>query len=627
MTWVVAGGAAVLWCVLFGVLAVATEPRRVDPGAPTLDLPGTEPAAVVALVTGDWEVDRDAVTATVLDLAARRHLAIDWIAPHTFLRVRTRGPEGRSPSGGSSGLTPYEEQVLTHVRELARETTDGVVPAAALTTGPAAQSRSWWKRFEGSVVADARARGLSRPRWSTSARTALLGGAIVVGLAVGVAASTIPHDDTDDDPVGTAVALGVLTTGALGVLAGRARGERDTAAGRAVAARWLGVREMLGDDPMFAVQPPAAVAVWGRLMAYGSAMGLTGTAAAALPLGAERERHAWSPVGDRWRPVRIRYPDVLPPGYGHHPALVTFLGTVATLLGVAVASGALALAGSVGGGTVDLVRSDTVPWAVRLAVGLVVATIVAAGTFAVLAGLTMLAAGFADLVRPRRTVEGRVLRVRERSDGRDHRYWHVAVDDGTTDRIRAWRVDDEPRVAQGDTVRASVSRALGHVRDLTVVARRGEPVTVAPGAVIRAPGEPGGPPAARLPLPGADEVGAALGCPVHAVPDAVVHPLAVEGASATYVADDGGRVVTAWVPPAHVAALATLPRSVAPAVPGIGEEAYRAPEGGGILARVGTHALLVAAALPDTDHATRDGAVSAVARLVAGLAERPAEPG
>ena len=311
----------------------------------------------------------------MLDLAARRHIAIEWIAPRTFVRVREHG------GADADGLTAYERQVLDHLRGLAAETSDGMVPAAALTTGPEAESHGWWRRFEHAVTADARARGLSRPRWSAGARTLLCAWAVVVGLAVGAAATTLPHDDPDQDPVGTAIALGIVATAAGCTIAGRLRGERDTQAGRDAAARWLGVREMLADDPTFPVQPPAAVAIWGRLMAHAAAMGLTSAATDALGLGSESERLAWSPVGNRWRPVRMRYPSVLPPGYGRHPALVAFVGAVVAVFGVVVGPAILAAATALVDGAADFAGNDAAPWWVRLVVGLV------AGTFAAFAAV------------------------------------------------------------------------------------------------------------------------------------------------------------------------------------------------------------------------------------------------
>jgi hypothetical protein len=196
--------------------------------------------------------------------------------------------------------------------------------------------------------------------------------------------------------------------------------------------------------------------------------------------------------------------------------------------------------------------------------------------------------------------------VRERGD-HDKRYWHVAVDDGTSDRVRAWRVGTRPAVGQGDTVRASVSRWLAHVGDLVDVERAVPAPTVASAVDAVGAGRAG---------PLLDDAAAteALGRAAHRVADAPTHPLAVDGASAVFSTDDGGRLVTAWIAPAAFAALQALPRAVAPAVPGIGEEAYRAPTGGGVIARVGDRVLMTAASLPSRSDADRDAAVDALAR-------------
>jgi hypothetical protein len=52
------------------------RPRRPPAGPPVPDL-GGEPPAVVALLVNEWEVDRHALVATLLDLAARRYIEIE----------------------------------------------------------------------------------------------------------------------------------------------------------------------------------------------------------------------------------------------------------------------------------------------------------------------------------------------------------------------------------------------------------------------------------------------------------------------------------------------------------------------------------------------------------------------
>ena len=94
--WAIAAGAAVLWVLAYGALYAWTEPRRVPAGPGTLDLVGPEPPAVVNLVTQDWELGHEAVPATLLDLAARKHLVIDQVGDDTWPRIS--GPQEQQKS-------------------------------------------------------------------------------------------------------------------------------------------------------------------------------------------------------------------------------------------------------------------------------------------------------------------------------------------------------------------------------------------------------------------------------------------------------------------------------------------------------------------------------------------------
>jgi hypothetical protein len=605
--WVAAGATFVVWIATLAVLAARSEPRDVAPGPATLDPGGPEPPAIVNLVTNDWELGREAVPATLLDLAARRFVSVDWIGERTLLRVREHGPQ-------ASSLADYERLVLDHVRDLSRQTEDGFVPADALTTGPEAMAKGWWRRFERGVIGDARARGLSQSRWSANARTILTTIAIVVGVAVAIASTTLPtdKDDDDDDPIGRAFGFGGVSAVVLIAVVSKLDGERDTPDGRVVASRWLGLRTMLANDPTFATQPPAAVNIWERIMSNGAALGVARTAVAALPFGSESERQAWSPVGNRWRVVRIRYPRRIPPGYGRHPALVALVGLIATAVGIAIAPGAVSLADAILRSIDDLATDHTVPAGVRAAVGVALALVVTIGALIAAFGAALLVAGVGDLVRRRRTIEGRVLRIRERGDD-EHRFWHVAVDDGTADRVRAWRMKSAPHAHQGATVRARVSPWLRHVIDLAVI--RSDDLTSvaapsAPAAALAAGG------ASAPPLPDASAVSAALGWPVSAAPDAVPHPLAVDGASRPFVTPDGGRLIAAWIRPSELEAHRHMPASLATPVSGIGEESYRSPMGGGLVARVGGNVLMVVGTLPSLDDAQRDRVIAAMAQLM-----------
>ena len=468
--WVIAGALALLWLLLLGLCAVLTDPRKVDAGPATLDLGGPEPPAVVNLIARDWRLEHESLPATLLDLAARKHVGIEQVGDQTYVRSRP------TPSGPSAGdtLTAYEDMVLDHVRGLARQGDDAMVPAQALTTGPGEASKGWWRNYRHAVERDARDRGLARKRWSPATHTLLVVAGLAVAVAVGLAFSALPPTDSsdgdDDNPlVGGFFTALVTSGGVIAAVESVGKRQRDTAAGRTAAARWLGLREMLAQDELFSEQPPAGVAVWDRHIAYGAALGVAHGAVSALPLGAESDTTAWSPVGGRWRVVHIRYPHYVPPGYGNHPAWALCGGLLQLAFTVSVLYGVLGVLldwfydlqqeGN------EVASSQAVELGVLVGCGVVAAVV---GFFA-LRAVWMTVVGLADLISGRHAVEGRVLRFRVRGQD-NNKVTFVAVDDGTSDRVRAWLFRRSTHAPQGSTVRASVTKRLQHVRDLDVVA-------------------------------------------------------------------------------------------------------------------------------------------------------------
>jgi hypothetical protein len=465
--WLAAGGIALAWALLLGLCMAWTDPRKVDPGPATLDLGGPEPPAIVNLLANDWRLEDESMPATLLDLAARKHVAIEQVGDRTFVRVPSTPPAAGTRT---DTLTPYEDMVLDHVRGLAGQGGDGMVPAEALTTGPDAQAKGWWKTYRTAVERDARDRGLARKRWSPAVHTLLVATALVVAGALGLAVSALPEDDDDDsNPVGAALGLAVVSWGGLvGAVEGAGRRQRDTPAGREVAARWLGLREMLAQNPLFAEQPPAGVAIWDRHIAHGAALGVAHGAVAALPLGAESDTTAWSAVGGRWRVVHIRYPSLVPPGYGRHPLRAAAVGLFQLAIAGTVLSkllpALLAAPGDLEAEGVEVAGEE----AFLLGVQVLVTGIGAIAVLATARAAWMSGAGVLDLVGGRRTVQGRVLRFRTKgSDDRTRSY--MAVDDGTAHRVRAWCFHRGRGGNQGSWVRAEVTRHLQHVKDLTTV--------------------------------------------------------------------------------------------------------------------------------------------------------------
>jgi hypothetical protein len=458
--------AVAAWLVLLFVLAVVTRARRPHPAPASMELGGDEPPAVVAMLVNGWTLRREAVPATLLDLAARRIVAIDQVGPERFLvRLDGSGPDRR-------GLTSYEDQVLDHVRRLAAA--DGTVACEALTTGPEAESTNWWKTFEGAVRKDARGRGLSRGRWSGWMTALLAVTAVVPSVLAAMTLVVLPSHSAkgDDNPIGAFLGLTAMAEFALMAIPGSLRAERDTPAGRAAAAKWLGLREYLGDDGAFADAPPAAVAVWDRYLSYGAALGVAAAAVRALPLGSESDTDAWSAHGGRWRMVRITYPRRVPPGWGRHPALATAIGVASLVGGLLVARVFFPIMADVASRLASSVREDGFHPLDLLGLVLIGIPTLVTAVWVVRAAV-MLAAAVPDLFA-RLDVEGVVLRIRPHE-----KQPYLAVDDGTRSEIRAWLV--EPTVlygaglSQGSPVHATVSPRLGHVYQLGKPGQIGKP--------------------------------------------------------------------------------------------------------------------------------------------------------
>ena len=388
-------------------------------GPRTLDL-GSEPPAVANFLVHGFRVTDEAVPATLIDLAARNVVDIEERGPGVFY-VRLR-------ASGDAPLTAYERRVLEHLRRSAH---DGVVPAGALTTGPQQEAARWSRGFVSEVVADAKARGLSRDA---------VGGPV---FGVLTAASAIPAALVAaawEIDAGAVVIVGAIAL--LGWIKGR-NAQRETPEGMAAASRWLGVRAELSENPVFASHSPLTVELWDRLLAYGAALGVASGASRPLPMGVESDTDAWTAYGGSWRHVRISYPRYWPPGWGVDP-------TVALVAGAAVVAGC------------GLLLYLGAPTLLDAGVfGALPLTIAGIGVVVGVAVVLMAASDWRTAVE----VTGPILRLRTFGDDEKRRYY-VAVDDGTSNTIRAWRVKS-PRyegLEQGQVITARLTRNLRCLR-------------------------------------------------------------------------------------------------------------------------------------------------------------------
>lgn len=411
--------ASAAWLVAAGVLLVSRMPPQPPIGPRTLEL-GPEPPAVANFVTHGWRVTDDAVSATLIDLAARNVVDIEQRGPGAFyVRLRAGSPEA---------LTSYERRVLDHLRSIAR---DGVVPGEALTTGPQQQSARWMRGFVSGVVSDARARGLSRDAVGGAIFTVLTGAALIPALLVWAVwelrAGVVAF-------VGAVALLGWIK---------RQHPQRETEAGLEAASRWLGVRAELAENPVFATHSPLQVELWDRLLAYGAALGVASGASRPLPMGVESDTEAWTAYGGSWRRVRVSYPRYWPPGWGADPI-------VALLLGLALVVGFGLLLYTIGPDLLDAGIFGALPFGIAC-VGVVVGAAVA----------IMAASDWRTAVE----VTGPILRLRVLGDDDKPRHY-VAVDDGESHEIRAWKVNARhyQGLEQGDVITARLTRNLCCVR-------------------------------------------------------------------------------------------------------------------------------------------------------------------
>jgi hypothetical protein len=451
------------WFALYGLALVVSRPARPAPLPATQDLPGSEPPAVVSLLAGGWDLSEDAAESTLIDLAARKYL--EFRQPgndpmQTTIHVRQPNP---------TGLNRYEQRIFDRVAGLA---VGGVVPLPALTFRDTGQAATFEKRLRAEVVADARARGLSRRRFGPAILTILTVAAIIAAGGLAVAVFLLARHGSDGNGgalkgAGFAWFFGAIVLGGVGH---RPIGERDTPAGREAAARWFGVRAWLQRTEAFGDLPPSAVAVWDRYLSYGDALGTTRVCAAVIDLGMGNRKRVWSSYGDTWHRVRVRYPRLWR-RYGRTARYLIvrglLLGGLGFLLlyywakGVAAALREPAIGESHAAQFAGSVRS----------LGLAV------GTVLFVYGLYLLVRTIIDLATPAH-LTGQVLWKqvwRSNSGGEDSPPvpWlhYLAVDDGAGDQTTAWGLPSElaGRAVDGDTVKVSARRWSRRVIELTVV--------------------------------------------------------------------------------------------------------------------------------------------------------------
>jgi len=434
-----------------GLVHMVRRPQ-VPPSLPATSDLGSESPAVANLLANGGELTPEAVPATLLDLAARRAIQIDEKEPRVY--------EVRIGSPPPAGLTAYESRVISLLRQKA---SGGVVPAAALTTGASGEAKSWHVSFNREVVSEARKLGFTKPRWPPQVLSAL--GLLLFGAFVLVALAANDDNHLNALWVGT-LTLALVTIGISNRIL-RDNAQLVTTAGLPKQARWLSLRKYLHDDELFATLPPTAVVVRERYLAYGAALGVAAAAVRAMPMGSESDSRAWSSYGGHWRQVSVSYPKVWPPAYGASPGESIWRGVrLGSVAAVYLWVFAQLLPHLLFTQRADQLTRDLSAVAV---LGAAIALVVL-GT-----GLWLLLAGLISLVGTAR-VTGDAVRLRR--FGSEASICYLAVDDGTRDRIRAWKVRPAiyDALTEYSTVTVSVTPLLSYVRH---VHRAGVPVASA----------------------------------------------------------------------------------------------------------------------------------------------------
>ncbi len=420
--------------------------------------------AVVNLLTNDAHVTAAGFRATMIDLAARGWLRI--LPPEDDLEELARVRPAATAYQGDA-LRPHERLVLQHV--MARFTTDRAIPARYLAVdirGP------WWKRFSSLVVDDAVQAGLVRRRWT--ARDLVVPAALWAGGAL----CWLLARSTADDQVAVIDSVGVRIAGwavAAALIAGVVEIVRiqlrptftHTDDGIAATRRWLAVRERLAESG-FGDLAPSAGETGDRRLAYATAMCLADGAAVELPLAREDHHRAWSAVGGRARLVRVKYPARI--AYGTAPFVAIGVGLVVCFLGLRLRSWAS-----------DVARGTAFDWAYEQfpSQDWLIADVATGVTFVafvpILVGLWMALAGAYDgftslertgaVIRTRRPAEVSPLPRRlQRLVERDRYHVYLAVDDGSSDTVVAWKTGERHAIPQGARATVVATPALGHIR-------------------------------------------------------------------------------------------------------------------------------------------------------------------
>lgn len=449
---VLAGISAGAWLLVFAARWVASYPKMPAAGPETTDL-GDEPPAIVNLLAHRWTLTRAALAATFLDLAARRIISIDLLGRGAYV-VRLRETP-REP------LLKYEQQLLDLVRSRA---TGGSAPLQVLTLGEEHEAERFWKKFRERVIDDAKGRGLARNRWSPNDWTVL--GALLLApigfFALAMGQAGIGNGGEDPMTRWDWLLFGGIGWVAIMVAVSRFQAIRDTPAGRAVCAQWLGVRKAFEKSTAFGDAPPSHVILWERNLSQAAALGLAHDAVHALPFEAEDPETAWSRVTGSWRELRVEYPERF--GFGMAPIKAVWQGLWRVAVFGFIAFFALPIVFNIAYDIASSALDSSQDYRLKVLMFAIGIPLTGAGVYVFvrfIAGMLWLVRGLADLGRWV-TTEGEVVKI---ARGR------VALDDGKSEELTAWTLPyvTGPGIRQGAKLRIHRSPHLWFVDRVEVI--------------------------------------------------------------------------------------------------------------------------------------------------------------
>ena len=403
------------WALCYGVVMVATRPRRrvasgdASGSVRTLTLPA--PALAALLAQADGRVPRAAPVATLLDLVARRMVIVSSDA-HGQQWYSAPGPAS-ADADGEPVLLSFERHVLDHVATRAL-VGGGAVPLAGLRLESGEHAKRWYAEFNRQLIAEARRLNLAADRGAWPLRVLLRLALLVPAVLAAVVALRGDGAWTLVMYIFFGYAAATLPVRLLNRVVPRG-------AGIAAAARCRSIRAELSRYPLGDNAPPGD-----RRPAYAMAFGLTSPQRGATPFKPGGDL-VWSPWTGRW--VRVVSRGSL--SFGASP-MVALIGFVPAVLFFGIWGVLL------GGLTQQLTWSQVARmWPAGL---------LALGWVVWVCGTVLFARwtyrSVYDLLVPPVTMIGQVVflesAVSRNSENPDNYY--VAVDDGTTDRITRYEI-------------------------------------------------------------------------------------------------------------------------------------------------------------------------------------------